>query len=184
MSLCKLRPAVFLDRDGTLNIEKDYLYRFDEWEWIDGSVEAIKMLNKNGFLTIVVSNQAGIARDKYKAEDVELLHSLVEIDLQKKGALIDDFYYCPYHPDFNTSQECWSRKPNPGMLSAAIEKWGIDLDRSWMIGDKLIDVQAGMNVGVDTVLVLTGYGSRDVKYAEDKQNIATNLLNAVTEFVL
>lgn len=184
MSLCKRRPAVFLDRDGTLNVEKNYLHRFDEWEWIDGAVDAIKMLNENGFLTIVVSNQAGIARGKYSEKDVELLHSLVAMDMNKKGGVIDDFYYCPHHPDFNSIQECWTRKPNPGMLSLAIEKWGIDFDRSWMIGDKLIDMQAGTAAGVDTILVLTGYGSRDVKYAEDEQNIATNLLHAVTEFVL
>ena len=151
MSLCKLRPAVFLDRDGTLNIEKDYLYRFDEWEWIDGSVEAIKMLNKNGFLTIVVSNQAGIARDKYKAEDVELLHSLVEIDLQKKGALIDDFYYCPYHPDGvvkKYKKKSLYRKPGNLMIKKLKKKWNIDMKKSFMIGDKKSDKLAALKSGL------------------------------------
>ena len=85
------QPTVFLDRDGTLNVEKEYLYRFEDWEWIDGSLEALKILRENGFITIVVSNQAGIARGKFSAEDVDLLHSKVMLDLASKGAVIDDF---------------------------------------------------------------------------------------------
>ena len=178
------QPTVFLDRDGTLNVEKDYLYRFEDWEWIDGSLEALRILRENGFITIVVSNQAGIARGKFSAHDVDLLHSKVMLDLADKGAVIDDFYYCPYHPDFNNEQQCLSRKPNPGMLTKAVEKWNDDLSRSWMIGDKLIDVDAGKAAGVNTVLVLTGYGAREIKHASSQQCVATNLLDAVNEFVL
>ena len=178
------RSAVFLDRDGTINVERNYLSLIDDWEWIDGSIEAIKALNTAGFLIIVVSNQAGIARGKYNVADVESLHSLVAVELARHGGVIDDFYFCSHHPEFGVERDCVCRKPKPGMLTMASEKWGIDCQTSWMIGDKLIDIQAGLAVGVKTVLVQTGYGAREVELVDNEQRVAKNLFEAVSRFIL
>ena len=178
------RSAVFLDRDGTINVEKNYLSLIKDWEWIEGSIEAIKALNAAGFLTIVVSNQAGIARGKYNISDVELLHSRVAAELAQYGGVIDDFYFCPHHPEFGADRNCSCRKPKPGMLVRASEKWNIDFDTSWMIGDKFIDVEAGRSAGVSTVLVRTGYGARDAEFVDDKQRVANNLFEAVTSYII
>ena len=184
MTVYKGKPAVFLDRDGTINIEKSYVHHIDEWEWIVGSIEAIRTLNENGFLVIVVSNQAGIARGRYTEADVHLLHSQIVEVLEGKNASIDEFYFCPHHPDYGRQLQCVCRKPQPGLLIEASQKWTIDLTRSWMIGDKLIDVQAGKTAGVETVLVRTGYGNRDIPLADDDQRIADNLLAAVNEVII
>ena len=152
-------PAVFFDRDGTLNVEKNYLYRFADWEWIPGAQDSIKLLRSAGFMVVVVSNQAGIARAMYLPGDVDELHAQVQKDLQRGGTLIDAFYYCPHHPDFDASCSC--RKPAPGMLMQSAQDLNIDLAASWMIGDKAIDVQAGLAAGVKSLLVETGYGTKD-----------------------
>lgn len=149
-------PAVFLDRDGTINVEKNYLYRFEDWEWITGAKEAIGKFKQLGYRVVVVSNQAGIARGMFEPSDVERLHSLVQQELACLGATIDAFFYCPHHPDF--SGDCSCRKPAPGMLVQASLDLNLDLARSWMIGDKLIDAQAGHAAGTQSMMVRTGYG--------------------------
>ena len=157
-------PAVFLDRDGTINIEKNYLYRYEDWEWIDGAKEAIKSFNEAGYLVIVISNQAGIARGMYYPDDVNKLHRFVQDDLSKIGAKIDGFFYCPHHPDW--SGHCGCRKPSPLMLTIASRKLNVDMKKSWMVGDKFIDFQAANNAGIRGALVKTGYGMIDVKNSE------------------
>ncbi len=151
------RPAIFLDRDGTLNVEKHYLHQPKDWEWIPGAVEALARLKAAGYLLIVISNQAGIARGYYKSQDVDQLHGWVNQVLAKARAAIDAFYYCPHHPDL--SGPCFCRKPSPGMIFRAADEWNIDLAKSWMIGDKLLDIQAGFAAGCQNILVLTGYGA-------------------------
>ena len=128
----RARPAVFLDRDGTINVEKNYLYRYEEWEWIAGAQDAIARLNKLGFLVVVVTNQAGIARGLYQEQDVERLHQLIAAELKESGATIDAFYFCPHHPDFTDACSC--RKPSSGMILEAARNLHIDLSRSWMVG--------------------------------------------------
>lgn len=154
------KPAVFLDRDGTINIEKDYLYRIDEFEFTPGAIEAIKLFNQSGYLVVVVTNQSGVARGYYSEADVETLHSHIDQQLQSQGGRVDAWYYCPHHvsgkPPYN--QECSCRKPLPGMLLKAAADHDIDLDRSWMVGDKLADIEAGQAAGCKPVLVMTGYG--------------------------
>ena len=148
--------AVFLDRDGTLNVDKGYVYRIEDWEWIPGAIDAIVALKKAGFLVIVVTNQAGIARNYYTEADVANLHAWVNGELEKYGVAIDGFYYCPHHPEHGGA--CGCRKPMPGMLYAAKQDFDIDFSRSWLVGDKAGDVQAGLAAGVKSILVLTGYG--------------------------
>lgn len=130
------RAAIFLDRDGTINVEKGYLYRFEDWEWILGAVEVIQRINLMGYLAIVVTNQAGIARGYYDAEAVHELHTKVDCLLERVGANIDRYYFCPHHPDHGEFRRCTCRKPEP-----------------WLIGDKLSDIEAGLRAGVSPILV-------------------------------
>ncbi|MHB8550245.1 MAG: D-glycero-beta-D-manno-heptose 1,7-bisphosphate 7-phosphatase [Acidiferrobacterales bacterium] len=156
------RSAVFLDRDGTINVERNYLHRLDDWEWIPGAVDAIRQLNHAGYLVVVVTNQAGIARGMYGEEEVRTLHRQIDAVLAPLGARIDAYYYCPHHPDFGERIACNCRKPAPGMMLQASRDWDIDLARSYIIGDKLADVEAGLAAGVTPILVTTGYGAESL----------------------
>lgn len=177
----KPTPAVFLDRDGTINVEKNYLHRYEDWEWIPGAPQAISRLNKAGYLVVVVSNQAGVARGLYTEHDVNALHDQVSAALDAFGAHIDAYFYCPHHPDF--TGKCSCRKPSPSMLKAAAEELNIDLSRSWMIGDKVIDVEAGRLAGTKGILVRTGYGNdEDITCLENIQ-IAPALIDAVDKLL-
>ncbi len=153
------RNAVFLDRDGTINVEKSYLHRLEDWEWIPGAIDAIRRLNRAGYLVIVVTNQAGIARGMYGEEEVRKLHGQIDAMLASQGAHIDAYYYCPHHPDFGDQIACNCRKPAPGMILQARDDWVIDLSRSYIVGDKIADMEAGLAVGVMPILVATGYGA-------------------------
>jgi D-glycero-D-manno-heptose 1,7-bisphosphate phosphatase len=168
-------PAIFLDRDGTINVEKKYLYRIEDWEWVPRAPEAIRQLNQAGFKVVVVSNQAGIARGMYNHADVDNLHLYVSSELKKIGARIDAFYYCPHHPKYSAEHDCYCRKPSPGLLIRAADELAIDLSRSWIIGDKLIDMEAGQAMGLNSILVLTGYGDQEKSLATHGQIIAENL---------
>lgn len=153
------KRAVFIDRDGTLNVEKNYLWRIEEFEFIPGAPEAIGRLNRAGFLVVVVTNQSGVARGYFRLEDVHRLHRHIEGLLEPYAARIDGFYICPHHPEFTASDvACRCRKPAPGLLLQAAKDFGIDLDASYMIGDKMIDVEAGWQAGCQSLLVQTGYG--------------------------
>jgi D-glycero-D-manno-heptose 1,7-bisphosphate phosphatase len=149
-------PAVFLDRDGTLNVDKDYVYRYTDWEWIPGVLEGLKKLRTLGFHLVVVSNQSGVGRGYYTIVDVQTLHGQVAQDLRKKGIEIAGFYFCPHGPD----DGCDCRKPKPGLIWQAEKDFKIDLHRSYFIGDKLIDLQAAQAAGVQPILVGTGYGEK------------------------
>lgn len=155
------QPAVFLDRDGTINVEKNYLYRIEDWEWIPGAVEAIRAINRAGYLVVVVTNQAGVARGLYGEEDVKRLHAFVDTELASEGTLINAYYVCPHHPSFGDQLDCACRKPLPGMILRARNELFIDLAASWLIGDKLSDIEAAQAAGVTPILVRTGYGKTD-----------------------
>nr|WP_320048361.1 D-glycero-beta-D-manno-heptose 1,7-bisphosphate 7-phosphatase [uncultured Desulfuromonas sp.] len=155
------KPAVFLDRDGTINVERDYLYRTEDFCFIDGADTAIRRLNDAGFLIVVVTNQSGIARGYYREEDVEILHRYLSQQLAEIGAHVDGYYFCPHHPESGHApyvQECDCRKGKPGMLLQAAADLEIDLSRSWMVGDKKADVDAGLAAGCRPILVCTGHG--------------------------
>ena len=147
--------AVFFDRDGTLTLKTDYLYKKENFIWMPDAIEAIKYANDNGYLVIVVTNQSGVARGYYTEEDIKILHHWMNSELKKKGAHIDAFYYCPYHtagtiPEYTKDSE--DRKPKPGMVLKAISDFDIDPQSSIMIGDKPLDVECAENAGIKGIL--------------------------------
>lgn len=155
------RRAVFLDRDGTINADHGYVFRAEEFELIPGAIDAIRRLRAAGFLVIVVTNQAGIARGLYREADVQELHRHLDRELEQAGTALDAYYYCPHHPDHGSEpyrRECDCRKPLPGMIHQAAVDFGIDLASSWLIGDKESDIGAALAAGCRPILVDTGYG--------------------------
>ncbi len=155
------RRAVFLDRDGTLNVEKEYLHRAEDWEWIPGAVEAIRLLNEAGFVVLVTTNQSGVARGYYDEQAVRSLHAQVDRWLAAEGAHVDGYYYCPHHPQYGAVRHCDCRKPAPGMLLAGARDHDLDLKQSYVVGDKAADVGAALAVGAAPILVATGYGQAE-----------------------
>lgn len=156
--------VIFLDRDGTMNEEVNYLHRPEDLRMIPGTAEAVRMFNEAGYQVIVITNQAGVARGYYTEADVEVLHAYMNEVLEESGAHVDAFYYCPHHPEHGIGAYktvCRCRKPNIGMFEAAERELpgGIDKSRSFMIGDKLIDTEAGHRFGIRSILVGTGYGA-------------------------
>jgi D-glycero-D-manno-heptose 1,7-bisphosphate phosphatase len=155
------RPAVFLDRDGTLIEEAGYLDRLDRLVFFPFSVDAVRVLNRAGFAVVIVTNQAGVARGIFKEAFVAEAHRFVGQRLSSGGATVDGFYYCPHHPEASVEQyrkACDCRKPQPGMLKNAAADLGLDLARSFVVGDRWHDIQAGRAVGARGILVRTGYG--------------------------
>jgi D-glycero-D-manno-heptose 1,7-bisphosphate phosphatase len=153
------RPAVFLDRDGVINRDLGYVHRPDQVEWIPGAQESVRRLNDLGYRVVVVTNQAGVAHGYYAEEDVLALHDWIEGQLASKGAFIDVFYYCPYHPNAMVEQfraDHWDRKPNPGMILRALSDMQIDRDHSFLIGDKDSDVQCARSAGIKGFLFTGG----------------------------
>ncbi len=140
-----LRPAAFLDRDGVLNVDHGYAHRPDQLEWIAGAPESLRLLNQAGYLTIVVTNQSGIARGLFDEAAVRQFHDHMSAALKAQDAHIDAFYYCPHHPEGTVKKfaiRCNCRKPGTGMLEQAAREWPIDLGRSFLIGDKDDDMTA------------------------------------------
>lgn len=157
-----MEKVVFLDRDGTINEEVHYLHRPEEMRILPGAAQAIRMLGQAGFKLIVVTNQAGVARGYYSCADVDALHRYLNEQLAMTGGHIDAFYYCPHHPDFGIGKYrivCHCRKPDTGMFEMAERDFQVDKAGSYMIGDKELDIQAGHNYGVESILVGTGYGA-------------------------
>lgn len=156
------RVGIFLDRDGTINVDLDYLSDPEKLELIPGAVEAIKEANEFGVKVFVITNQSGVARELYSEGDVEAVHARLRETLSRRGAHLDEIYYCPHHPAYGTvayRKVCTCRKPKTGMLLQARDSFGIDLSKSYVVGDKCTDIETGRNAGCGTVLVLTGYGA-------------------------
>ena len=151
--------AVFFDRDGVLNHDLGYLYKAEDFQWTDGAKEAIKLLNDSGWLVFVVTNQSGIARGYYTATDLQALHAWMQQDLAKNGAHIDDWQYCPHHPEAEKTElrtACACRKPEPGMILALLKKWRLDADKCLLIGDKKSDLEAAERAGMPGYLFQSG----------------------------
>ena len=160
-NLSKKQKAIFLDRDGTINIYKGFLTKEEDFELIPGVTEAIKLVNHSGYLAIVVSNQPVIARGDCTFEELQTIHEKMETLLGKEGAFVDAIYYCPHHPDKGFEGErpeykfdCNCRKPKPGLLLQAAKDWNIDLSQSYMIGDSTRDLEAGRNAGCKQSLLI------------------------------
>ena len=150
-----MNKAIFFDRDGTLNEEIGYLYEFEKFKWIDGAIDAIKFCNDHDYLVIVITNQSGVARGYYTESDIKKLHQQINEDLKKFDAHIDDFFYCPHHPDAAVEKyriDCECRKPKSKMLEDACKKYNIDKSKSLMIGDSLRDVECAENAGIKSIL--------------------------------
>ena len=171
-----MEKVVFMDRDGTLNQEVHYLHRKEDLRLFEDVAEGIQRLNEAGFKVVVVTNQAGVARGYYKEEEVESLHQYMNEELGKEKAHIDRFFYCPHHPEKGIGEykkDCECRKPKTGMFRQAEKFYSIDKAHSYMVGDKLIDTQAGKNYGISSVLVGTGYGEefyQKVLRGEEERN--------------
>lgn len=161
----KLRWAVFVDRDGTIIDETGYLSDPDKVRVLPRASSALKRLNQIGIPVIVISNQSGVARGMFGIQDVERVNQRIRDLLAADLASVDAIYFCTHHPDYDV--ECNCRKPRPGLLVAASRDLGISLPDSFMVGDKLIDIQAGKAAGTSTVLVRTGDGEKELQSARD-----------------
>lgn len=172
--------AIFFDRDGTINVEKEYNYDPFQIELISGSLEALQRARNAGFRLFVVTNQSGIARGLGSVEDVERCNNRLRELVAAGGVSFDGIYYCPHLPSISGS--CLCRKPNRGMVDQALAQFDLDLPRSFVIGDRLLDMELARNVGATGVMVLTGYGAVEVDTADDRNrpaHVAENLLAAV-----
>lgn len=153
-------PAIFLDRDGTLNVDHGYVHEIDNFQFIDGAIEALQELKKMGFALVVVTNQSGIARGMFTEDQFMTLTEWMDWSLADRDVDLDGIYFCPHHPEGSVEayrQQCDCRKPQPGMLLSAQEELDIDMASSYIVGDKVEDMLAGQAAGVGTkVLVRTG----------------------------
>lgn len=181
-----MNKAIFLDRDGTINIEKNYIYRPEDFEFLPGAVNAIKSMNAMGYKVIVVTNQSGIARGYYTEADLHHLHDFINQQLSMEGARIDAFYYCPHHPLQGNGKYrvmCNCRKPKTGLFEQAIKDYDIDREASWTVGDRLRDLEPGDKLGLHKALVLTGYGKEEVMNADSTIHIFQGLREFVNNLL-
>ncbi len=151
--------AVFLDRDGVLNVDVDYLYKIEDLQWVEGAREALAYLHKKGYQLFVVTNQSGIARGYYTVEDMEKLHQYMQSQMQEYGVQIEKFYYCPHHEEGKVAEyavDCSCRKPKPGMLLQAMAEYAVDKEQSFLIGDSKRDVEAAQAAGIKGYLFTGG----------------------------
>ena len=178
--------AVFLDRDGTLIVDRDGLRTAEEVELLPGAAEAVALLNLHGWRAVVVTNQPVIAKGWCTEAELRRIHNRLEMLLGKEHAFLDRLYFCPHHPDKGFAGErvelkiaCECRKPAPGMLKWGVRDLNIDLGRSWLVGDTTVDLQTARNAGLRSVLVQTGAGGADGKYPARPERTCANVLEAV-----
>ena len=178
-----MERAVFLDRDGTIIEDVGYLGECSKVKFLPRASEAIKLLNERGFKVIIATNQAGVARGYFTEETLKEINGYIQDSLSKQGALIDRIYYCPHHVEGIIDEyrkECHWRKPNPGMLEEAAGEFGIDLTESFVIGDKMTDIEAGYRAGCKTILLADkGSSNGGVETALTPDYVAADLYKAV-----
>lgn len=180
------RTAVFLDRDGTLNEEVDFVRTPEQLRMIPGAAEAVRHLNERELLTCIISNQSGVARGLLTEMDLDQISHKLREELQRGGARIDAIYYCPHHPTAAEGQyaiECDCRKPKPGMLLRAAQEHNIDLLHSFLVGDSLADIKAGNAVGSETILVRTGYGKKSQQLLREQDIPVSFIAETIVEAV-
>jgi D,D-heptose 1,7-bisphosphate phosphatase len=170
--------AIFLDRDGTLNVEVDYLLTPDNVQLIEGAGKAVHRINEAGYRAIVVTNQAVIARGESSEEEVRRVHEQLHRMLERDNGHLDAVYCCPHHPDF--TGECGCRKPAPGMVLQARADFNLDLAGCWMVGDSVKDIRLARNAGVKSALVRTGKGGSDAGPEDRPDAVYDSIAEAVS----
>jgi len=178
-----MERAVFLDRDGTIIEDTGYLDECSKIRFLPRVSEAIKLLNENGFKVIITTNQSGVARGYFTEEALQEINRYIRESLAKRRAIIDGIYYCPHHTEGIIEEyrkECYCRKPNPGMIEQAVHEFGIDLKNSFIVGDKISDIEAGHRAGCKAIL-LGGEDSlkNEKEIALMSEHIASDLCEAV-----
>ena len=181
-----MKKAIFLDRDGTLNVDVGYLHQLKDLELFPFAVDALRLLKRAGFELIIVTNQSGMARGLIAPGFVEICHHEMRRRLQAGGTDLDALYYCPHHPGGSVPElsiDCRCRKPLPGMIDDAVRDRGVDPTASWVIGDKWLDVNLGHAVGARSILVRTGWGEEQEQQRPAGQKVEAvcdNLMHAVS----
>ncbi|WP_372882768.1 D-glycero-beta-D-manno-heptose 1,7-bisphosphate 7-phosphatase [Psychromonas sp.] len=182
MTVANGKRAVFLDRDGVLNVDNGYVSNSDDFQFIDGVIDACRALKEKGYLLVVITNQSGIARGYFTEEQFHNLTEWMDWSLADRGVDLDGIYYCPHHAEKGLGEykvDCDCRKPKPGMLLSAIEDLGIDASQSILVGDKVSDLQAGLAAGVKAnYLVKTGKA-----ITEEGEKIATGVFTDLASLV-
>jgi len=181
------KPAVFIDRDGTLNEQMGYINHIRRFVLLPGSTEAIRLLNHHGFLAFIVSNQSGVARGYFPIELVHKVHDHMETLLEKQGARVDGIFFCPHYPGGKVpeySRPCDCRKPGTGLIDTACRQFPVDTQHSYVIGDRYSDMELARESGMKGILVKTGYGLGDLTYVFPELpfqpfHVAEDLLDAV-----
>ena len=189
-NLQKPQRAIFLDRDGTINIKRGLISSPEQFELEPCAAEAIRKINRSGYLAIVITNQPSVARGLCGVKDIEEIHRKMQTLLGREGVFLDAVRFCPHHPDRGYPEEnpaykipCHCRKPDIGMLENCAEQYHIDLSVSWFVGDTTVDIQTGKNAGTKTALVLTGDAGSDRKYDVKPDLICENILEAVDKIL-
>lgn len=183
-----MNQAVFIDRDGTISEEVGYINHTSRFRLFPYAAAAIEQLHEAGYLAILVTNQAGVARGYFSEDMVKAVHQRMTEELEASGATLDAVYYCAHHPSIGEPPyryDCDCRKPKPGLLLRAASDFNLDLTNSWMVGDRYSDVELARNAGVKSVLVLSGYGRGEWEHQRDNWTIlpdlvAEDLLEAVS----
>ncbi|UCB50198.1 MAG: HAD family hydrolase [Deltaproteobacteria bacterium] len=181
------KPAVFIDRDGTINEQRGYINHLSRFELLPGVTDAVKLLNKNNFFAIIVSNQSGVARGYYPLSLVHQVHELMTKSLEREGGTIDGIFYCPHHPRGIVAEftaECDCRKPKTGLVNQALKAFDIDMSNSFVVGDRYVDIELAIRLNIKGVLVKTGYGLGEMEYVIPElpvkpNHVAEDLLDAV-----
>ena len=181
------RPAVFIDRDGTINEQMGYVNHISRFVLLPGTAEGIRLLNRHQYLAIIVSNQSGVARGYFPMELIDRVHAHMKDLLAKEGANIDGIFFCPHYPRGivpEYSVECDCRKPRTGLVQKACEEFDIDMKNSYVIGDRCSDIELAERSNLQGIMVRTGYGLGDIEYVLphkpfNPQHIARDLLHAI-----
>jgi D-glycero-D-manno-heptose 1,7-bisphosphate phosphatase len=184
-----MNRAVFIDRDGTISEEVGYINHTSRFRVFPYSAEAIKLLNDSDWLAVLITNQAGVARGYFTEDMIHAVHNQLGAELQKNDARLDAIYYCAHHPTVGEPPYCYDcdcRKPKPGLIHRAAKELNIDLERSWMIGDRYSDIELARNAGVHSGFVLSGYGRGEWEHqrgawAMEPELVAETLLDAALE---
>lgn len=169
-----MKKYVFLDRDGTVCVEKEYLDDYKKMEFIKGVEDALRIIKNKGYIVIIITNQSGVARGKFSIEEAENQKKYFLNYFLEKGIKIDGYFYCPHHSEGIVKEyaiDCNCRKPKPGLIYSSIGNKNEDLSQSYVVGDKKIDIDLAINVGAIPVLVKTGYGNKEEKKISDKNKV-------------